>query len=180
MSDNPFEAPGTNQNYDFQPGPGGKTGRGYVQQVPVIASLFIVQGILLFLFGLLGTGYAFFFTQMPEFMPPPNQQNAQMQAQLEQQTFIAGLVFAVLAAGVFLLGGMHFVAAFLGFKFKYRYFGIVTMILGLGSMFTCYCAPTAIGLAIYGMIIYFHPAVAQAFEMGKSGLKHQQILDQFP
>jgi hypothetical protein len=74
---------------------------------------------------------------------------------------------------------MHFMAAYFGFKYKYRVFGIVTMIAGLGAMLTCYCAPTAIGLGVYGMIIYFNPAVAKAFALAKSGMKKDQILANF-
>ena len=86
----------------------------------------------------------------------------------------------VFAGGILILSIMHFVAAYLGFKYRRRVFGIVSMIVGLGAMLTCYCAPTAIGLAVYGMIIYFNPAFAQAFAMGNAGMSKQDIMAKFP
>ena len=178
MSENPFQAPHQIDPYGHTPMNLQGVGRGYIQQVPVIASLMIVQGVLLLMFSLLMLAYSFFAPQFFAFMPP--EQQAEFQGQMQQQTMILTIVFGVASALTFSLAVMHFMAAYYGFTFKYRLFGIITMIMGLGAMATCYCAPTAIGLAVYGMIIYFNPAVSQAFAMAKSGMKRDQILEQFP
>jgi hypothetical protein len=177
VSDNPFQTP--QQMSSGQPPIGSPNqGRSYVSQVPVIAALMIAQGVLLLIYALVIVAYAIFFTQMDAFMPPEAQ--AEFEAQMAGQTTILAVVAGVFAAGILILSIMHFVAAYLGFKYKRRVFGIVTLIMGLGSMFTCYCAPTAIGLAVYGMIIYFNPAVAQAFTFGNAGMSKQEIMARFP
>jgi hypothetical protein len=43
----------------------------------------------------------------------------------------------------------------------------------------CYCAPTSIGVLVYGLIVYFNPAVVAAFELGKRGLRGDAILASF-
>ena len=177
VSENPFQAP--QQMPPGQPPIGSPNlGRSYVSQVPVIAALMIAQGVLLLIYAILMTCYAIFFTRLDAFMPPEAQ--AEFQAQMQGQQTIIAVVLGVFAGGIVILSIMHFVAAYLGFKFRRRVFGIVTMIMGLGAMLTCYCAPTAIGLAVYGMIIYFNPAVAQAFEMGNAGMNKPEIMDKFP
>jgi hypothetical protein len=138
----------------------------------------IVQGALLLFFALIMIGYAIFVSRMDEFMPV-DQQAAEMQEMMEMQKVFT-IVFVVVSGCGGLLGIMHFVAAYFGFNYKYRVFGIITMILGLSSMMTFYCAPTAIGLAVYGLIIYFNPAVAKAFQLRKTGTKKQEILGHFP
>ncbi len=46
-------------------------------------------------------------------------------------------------------------------------------------MFTCYCAPTAIALGVYGLITYLNYEVAQAFVMGEAGRTREEILAAF-
>ena len=177
MSENPFQAP--QQPPPGQPPIGAPNlGRSYISQVPVISALMIAQGVLLLIFAILMIGYAIFFTRLDAFMPPEAQ--AEFQAQMQGQQFIIAIVAGVFAGGILILSIMHFFAAYLGFKYRRRVFGIVTMIIGLGATLTCYCAPTAIGLAVYGMIVYFNPAVAQAFTMGDAGVSKQDIMARFP
>jgi hypothetical protein len=57
--------------------------------------------------------------------------------------------------------------------------GLVSIIVGLASMFTCYCAPTAIALLVYGLMIYLNNAVRTAFQMGQQGQSAEQILAAF-
>ncbi len=90
------------------------------------------------------------------------------------------IVFGVESACAGVLGVLHLAAAYFGFDYRYRAFGITTLILGLCSLLTLYCAPTAIGLGIYGLIVYFNPAVVRAFELRKAGLSKQEMLAEFP
>jgi hypothetical protein len=53
------------------------------------------------------------------------------------------------------------------------------MVIGMGSVLSCYCAPTGIALLVYGLIVYLNPAVKLAFEMGAQGIPASQILATF-
>ena len=173
MSDNPFQAP-LKQPSHYHPPQG--FGRGYVKQVPVIASLMIAQGVLLLILAIVCVGYAFLFSNMDSFLPPDEQQ-PEMAEQMMSVFSIACIVLSV-AAGI--LSILHFVAAYFGFNYKHRVFGIATMILGLTTILTVYCAPTSIGLAVYGLIIFFNPAVVRAFQLRKAGMGKEEMLAQFP
>ena len=122
-------------------------------------------------------GLGWFMGNMDQFMPANAQQPPELDM-MAQNMMLWG--FGIVGGVILIISILHFIAAYLGFTYKGRVFGIVTMILGLGSLLSCYCAPTAIGLAVYGMIIYFNPAVSKAFALGKSGMKKQEILSHFP
>jgi hypothetical protein len=47
-------------------------------------------------------------------------------------------------------------------------------------MMTAYCAPTAIALAIYGLIVYVNEPVIAAFQMGSRGKTPAEINAAFP
>jgi len=51
--------------------------------------------------------------------------------------------------------------------------------VGMASATTIYCFPTAVGLAIYGMITYFNPAVVAAFALGDAGVPAADIRGRF-
>ena len=52
---------------------------------------------------------------------------------------------------------------------------MAALISSVASMFTGYCAPTAIALLIYGLIIYLNDDVRRAFEMGEQGYPPEHI-----
>jgi hypothetical protein len=136
----------------------------------------IAQGMLLLILAIICVGYAFVFSNMDSFVPPGAQQ-PEMDAKLMS---IVSIVCIVIAVGAGILSMLHLAAAYFGFNYKYRLFGIAVMILGLSTILTFYCAPTSIGLAVYGLIIYFNPAVGKAFQLRKSGMGKQEMLAQFP
>jgi len=47
------------------------------------------------------------------------------------------------------------------------------------AVFTFYCAPTSIGLIIYGLIVFFNADVRRAFEMAAQGATTLEILNAF-
>lgn len=177
MSDNPFQAP-IKQPSHYHPAQGGPQGfgRSYVKQVPVIASLMIAQGVLHLILAIICVGYAFLFSNLDSFLPPDEQQPEVT----EQMMSVVSIVCIVLSVAAGILSILHFVAAYFGFNYKHRVFGIATMILGLSTILTFYCAPTSIGLAVYGLIIYFNPAVVKAFQLRKSGMDKKEMLAHFP
>lgn len=64
-------------------------------------------------------------------------------------------------------------------KFRSYTLGIVALSGGLLAIFGCYCAPTAIALFIYGLIVLLNPQVKQAFEMGEQGHSPADIQNHF-
>ena len=71
---------------------------------------------------------------------------------------------------------MHIVAGIRNYKFRGRVFGLVALGGGMITMITCYCAPTAIALGVYGLITFLNPEVNQAFAMAASGKKREEIM----
>jgi hypothetical protein len=65
------------------------------------------------------------------------------------------------------------------YKFRGRTLGLIALGGGMVTVMTCYCAPTAIGLGVYGLITYLNPEVAQAFAMGEAGTSRDDILSAY-
>lgn len=184
MSENPFKTPqpidsslsarkDTDQTY-YHDG----SGRVFVRQVNVIAILMIIQGVLLAIFGLFCVGYAIFFGNIDSFIPATARGEIDAQLPPGQRTLMIWL-FGVWAVGSFVLGLMHVVTGIFNLGLRGRMLGITTLLLGIGSAMTCYCALTGIPLSIYGLIIYFNPAVGEAFRLRKNGFSKEQILATF-
>ena len=84
-----------------------------------------------------------------------------------------------MGAPVLISGILRIVAGYQNYQFKGRMLGFVSFILGMSSMLSCYCAPTAIGVLVYGLIIYLNPAVTAAFQMAREGRTGNEILAAF-
>ena len=178
-SKNPYAAPSLSGGMNYgsrQPGQG-QPGRGYVRQIPILGILTIVQGALLLVMSLFLIGYGIFFVWMPEMMPP--EERAKMQAQADGMLEIIGGVTIAIGVIVLVIAIMHIIAGIRTLKYRGRTFTIVTWMMGLLAAFTCYCGPTSVGLAIWGLIVFINPAVASAFKMAKSGMTSREIEDQF-
>jgi hypothetical protein len=142
--------------------------RGLVGHVPIVAILLMAQGGLELAFGLLCLGYcALVFVLPPEVMGGID----------------AGVMFVLM--GVFAVsglacGGLRIMAGLSNWSYRRRMLGITALGVGLASMFNCYCAPTAIALAIYGLIVYVNESVVAAFELGTQGRSKAEIQAAFP
>jgi uncharacterized membrane protein HdeD (DUF308 family) len=68
---------------------------------------------------------------------------------------------ALLAAGV-----LKLVASVRNRRFHGRGIGFVALGSCFVSLATCYCAPTAMLLLVYGVFVYVNPSVARAFAAG--------------
>jgi len=172
-SHNPFATPTRASKLSY----GNQPGRGYVRQIPILAVMTIVQGALLFVMGIFCAGYGVFFLMMPQMMPP--EERARMQAEAQGMFEVFGGVAIGLGALILVIATMHFIAGIRNLKYRGRVFTIVTWILGLLASFTCYCGPTSVGLAIWGLIVFLNPAVVSAFKMAEAGMKQREIEDQF-
>ena len=93
--------------------------------------------------------------------------------------WVLGVIYLGLGAPILLAGVLRIFAGVQNFRFRGRTLGIISMIAGMASMLTCYCAPTGIGVLIYGLIVYMNPAVAAAFAMGQQGASGSEILAAF-
>ena len=179
---NPYESP----NYGFDPAPGAEFQRpksivpsSMVQQVRVVAILNAVQGGLEIVMALFWIAYAVILPVMmnnPEFEQQMNQQpDPPSENFMRGMTIILGVVGGVLL----LLGVLRVVAGVRNWRFRGRMMGIASFALGALSVFSCYCAPTAIGVLVYGLIVYLNPSVTQAFAVGEEGMPGDRILFEF-
>ena len=88
---------------------------------------------------------------------------------------LAGVYLAI-GIPVLISGILRIVAGVQNYRFKGRTLSLVSIIVGMATLFSCYCAPTAMGLLVYGLILHLNPAVRAAFEMGRKGHSADQIL----
>lgn len=143
---------------------------GTVRQVRPIAICMIVQGILISLVGFALAGMGIFLANMsPEMMGDDA-------VVIEPMQTAMGWGYGGFGAILLLIGLLTVYAGVRNLSFRGRTFGIVMLSVGILSSFTCYCAPTALGLAIWGLIVYLNPSVARAFELAKKGTSAGDIL----
>jgi len=174
---NPYAAPTASGAARGGPHGDGTTGPGLVRHVMPVAILMIVQGslelLMTVMFVALTVAVPFMFPEggvAPELGagPPPGVFKSLMMA-----------VYGVMGAGGLIAGVLHVTAGIFGLRFRRRRLGVVALIVGMASVTTIYCAPTAVGLAIYGMITYFNPAVVAAFALGDAGVPAADIRARF-
>ena len=168
-SENPFAAPNQSNPgppiYGNRPPGHGQPGRGYVNQILILSIMTIVQGALLILMGAGCIFYGIFIRKMTAMMPPEDQ--ARMQAESGPALEIFSAVGIGLGVIILIIAIMHFIAGIRNLNYRGRIFTVVTWLLGLLASFTCYCGPTSVGLAVWGMIVFLNPAVASAFKWQK-------------
>ena len=143
------------------------------RHIKIVAVLLIVEGSLETLMGILlcviGPVMMTFMKSAP---PPPSAAGPAPPPELFGAIYIAmGVV--TLVAGV-----LKIVAGIRNVSFKGRTLGFVALGSSVLALASCYCIPTAIGLAVYGLVVYLDQKSAQAFQMGASGMPPDQILAQ--
>jgi hypothetical protein len=168
FSDNPYQVPGAPPGYDPN-----MPRRGMVPQIRIVAILNAIQGgleLVMSLVYLLMGGFFGLFMRAEMARNDPN-----------------GEVFANIMAGIMLVFGgvllissvLRFYAALRNYTLQSRVTAIVSLCLGLLSVFTGYCAPTAIGIAVYGLIVLFNKEVIEAFEMRSKGTSADDVMAHF-
>jgi|LakMenEpi03Aug12_release.lakeMendotaPanAssembly.Ray.scaffolds.fasta_scaffold130046_1 hypothetical protein len=155
----------------------GTGGPGLVRHVMPVAILMIVQGSLELLMALIFLGLTF---AVP-FMFPDGGAAAELRAGPPPGMIrtIMMAVYGVMGAGGLVGGVLHVTAGVFGLRFRRRVLGVVALTVGIASITTVYCAPTAIGLAIYGLITYLNPAVVAAFGLGDAGVPAADVRARF-
>jgi hypothetical protein len=152
-------------------------GQGMVKHVTVICILMIIQGVLEALMGLGLVALGGFFPvmmqmEMQEVEPPPD-----MSA--EAVSWILLVTYGGLGVLTLIAAALHIIAGIRNYSFRNRVLGLVALAGGMVTMFTCYCAPTAVALGVYGLVTYLNPEVTQAFAMAESGRSRDEILGAF-
>lgn len=168
--DNPFEstqagqsAPPPRWSSDFSDAAAHAAGadRGLIGHVPIIALLLIGQGVSEIIFGL----FCFAFTALVYW--GPEKELAGMRG--------LGLLLAGISVPCLIIGALRIVAGVYNYHYRRRILGITALACGLFTLVTGYCAPTAIALAIYGLIVYVNEPVIMAFQMGDSRRPRAEI-----
>jgi hypothetical protein len=135
-----------------------------VGQIKIVGILMLIHGITVVLMGggLIAAGI--FMMTIP---PPPGG---------GPEPWIMGGVYAGWGVLVLACGALNAVAGVRVMSFKNRVLGLVALFGNILVLFTCYCAITAIGMMVYGLIVLFQPDVARAFEMVSRGATPEEAV----
>ena len=134
---------------------------GFVKHVRIVAILLMVQGGLeclmapLFLIGGLAASADFHKANDP----PP------------EAAVAVGILLAIVIFGT---GLVKLIAGIKNYKWRGRTLGIVAFGTGLLSLCTVYCAPTAIALGVYGLIVYLDKDVVAKFSADNSRHRYRR------
>jgi hypothetical protein len=170
LPEDPYQSPKAQQSYEppkwssnFSDAAAHAAGadRGLIGHVPIIALLLIAQGVSEIVFGLFGLAFTALVYWGPE-------------KELSGMRGI-GLLFAGISVPCLSIGVLRIVAGIFNYHYRRRILGITALACGLCTLITGYCAPTAIGLAIYGLIVYVNEPVIMAFQLGDSGRPRSEI-----
>ncbi len=144
------------------------------RHIKIVAILLIVEGGLEALMGI------FFCVMGPVMMalissaPPPSSPGAAPPPppELFGGIYIGMGVVTLLGAILKIIGGIRNVSM------KGRVLGFVALGSCVLSFASCYCIPFALGVGIYGLIVYVNERSAQAFAMAEGGMPPDQVIAQ--
>jgi hypothetical protein len=149
------------------------------RQINTVAILMIIHGSIESLLGILLAAMGPIMFGFMKMSPSGSRSGAPKEGEIVLMSVIYGVLgVLVLAAGV-----LKIVAGIKNMKYRSRTLGIVALSSAIVSMFTCYCLPTALALAVYGLIVYLNEQSARAFQMGDQGMSPNEIraaLEQVP
>lgn len=151
-----------------------------VGQVRVVGILMAVQGGLSLL---MGGFFVVYGILLPMFMAEAMKADPNMRRNggvppeevLQWMTLGMGIGGGVLI----FISILEIFAGIRAYQFRSRGLVVGALIAGLLPVLSCYCAPTAIAMAVYGLIVMFNAQVIGAFEMGQRGLTGDQIIGSF-
>lgn len=161
MSSNPYSDNDPQSPYAFQSQAPIGNGDGYIKQIPVVGILNIVQASLELMMCIMVISIAPFIGTMqndPQFQDIPN---APPMEWIAIGSFIFGAVVGVIAT-------LRLVAGIMILKKRGRVFSIVVSVLGLASVFTCYCSITSIALCVYSLVVLIQPSVIEEFDRART------------
>lgn len=172
MTHNPFDpsqsAPQRSTNYFADKPALGvqlQNHRGLIGHVPIVGGLLIAQAILELMMFVFAVGFGILFANIPAGPNSPKMPLGQ-----------AMFGFAIL--GTFSLVGLiaHLTAGIAMILFSHRRLAFVMVCVGFAAVMTVYCAPTALVLAIYAMIVLINEPVIWAFDQVAAGIPREQAM----
>lgn len=142
-----------------------------VNQVPIVGALLIVVGVLeLLMSAMLLIGAVF----LPMAIAQAQKQNAGNQIDTTFMNVMLGYYIGI--GGItFIFAILRIIAGSLAFFLKGRGLLFVSLIGGLVSIGTFYCAIFSIGIGVYGLVVLLHPSVKLAFDMRQSGMSAEEV-----
>lgn len=150
--------------------------RGMIGHIPILAVLMVIQGVLELLMAVAFAGYA---VLMPEMFQEMQKQAAKqggqgggMPAAMPAWLTTVGVALAIV---ILIIGALTIYSGLNVYRFRGRVMAIVMLGAGLSLIFTCYCFPTALALAIYGLITLLNPSVKYGFDLRAQGHAAQDI-----
>ncbi len=151
---------------------------GAVRHVPVVAVLLIVHGVLAVALGLVIVRALQVRLRGLELEAPASSAGAPVEAAVDDLQPMRIILWVLLGAGwaIVLIGLLQLHAGARNYSFRRRKLGIAALAAGAALTLTCYCAPTALALAVYGLIVYCNRGAAAAFAMGEQGVARHEIL----
>jgi len=149
---------------------------GWVSQIRIFAILNAVQGILEIPMGLFLSGLG---VAMPALQRLQKNNNPGPVGETESMILFITVLYVAIGIPLLISGILRVAAAWQNYRFRGRILSLVSIIVGMATLFSCYCAPTALALLVYGLILHLNPAVTAAFEMGRLGRTADQILAAF-
>ncbi len=161
MSSNPYSDNDQQSPYAFQTQLPSGNDESYVKQLPVVGILTLVQASLeLMMSGMLVViGVVMGFMQNnPEFQKIPNSPNMQ----------IVSIGYAIFGGFIGVMALLRLISGIMILRKRGRLFSIVVSVLGLASVFTCYCSLTSVGLCVYSLIVLVQPSVIAEYEKGRT------------
>jgi hypothetical protein len=150
------------------------------RQVPIVAILMIVQGALECMMGALLGLAAFLFPSMFDWI----NQMAQRQPVAAGQPIpqmppemirLITIIYIALGIAAFIAGVFRISAGCYNIRYRARGMGIAALFIGILTFPTCYCAPTSLGLMIYGLIVYFSGETGRAFALVAEGKSPEAV-----
>ncbi len=132
-----------------------------VHQVRTVSILMIIQGSLTALVGLL---YAALGPAMFALMQAQSSRTANPADETVLRLML--VFYLVMGLALVVVGALNIFAGIRCLSFRGRTFAIVALFGNILPVFTGYCAPTSIGMLIYGLIVLFNGEVAAAFAAG--------------
>ena len=170
--DNPYASPIAPTGFSNQSFDGRKLGPGnLVRQVPVVGSLMIVQGILVALVGGSLAVFSLFLVDMINDAPGPGMPS--------EQAFFLQLGYGIFGSLLLAIGVLNIYSGIRLIGYRGRMLAFLALSTGLMTLFSCYCAPTAIGLAVYGFIVLLNGPTMTAFKLRRDGMKKEDVLSNF-
>jgi hypothetical protein len=149
-----------------------------VSQVKTVSILMLVQGVLACLMGLfyaaMGPFMYYTMDQAKQAGGPPSPKEFEMIFFTVMPLYYVGVGLLTLAAGI-----LDMIAGVRCLNFHGRTFAIVALFSNIPCAFTCYCAPTAIGIMVYGLIVFLNEQVRHAFELVAAGEPVRSVVARF-